>query len=391
MFRRFRHKLLWLLQAGTLVSAAVAVALEPTAWRAILICALGASLTGLIVGRIARSYLHTTLGRLRRVADDIGHDRPASTIVVQPGDDMYKLTSAVNLLAQRLADASREEKRLHAELRRSERLAFLGELAASVAHEVNNPLDGVQNCVRILSRAGDDHARAAQMLDLIEGGLGRIELIVRRLLTLGRAQTLRSVEARLADVVDAAVASATPRLSGRNVTVGRALDADDDRALVDAALLEQVFVNLLLNAADAMPAGGQVTVTIRREPAAPFAANSKAETLLCVDVADTGAGIPPDALPHIFEPFFTTKGDGQGTGLGLAIAARIVEAHHGTVRVTPRPAGGTVFTVRIPAAASGGPVSERGGGANRQGGLHVYTCFPANFSPRRRKRLGRRA
>ncbi len=357
MFRRFRHKLLWLLQAGTLLSAAVAVMLEPSAWRAILICALGASLTGLIVGRIARSYLHVTLGRLRRVADDIGHDRPASAIVVQPGDDMYKLTSAVNLLAQRLADAAREEQRLHAELRRSERLAFLGELAASVAHEVNNPLDGVQNCVRILRRSGDDPQRAAQMLDLIESGLGRIELIVRRLLTLGRAQTLRPIEARLADVIDAAVASATPRLSGRNVAVGRALEADDDRALVDPALLEQVFVNLLLNAADSMRAGGQVTVTIRRE--APPGAG---DALVCVDVADTGAGIPPDVLPHIFEPFFTTKGDGQGTGLGLAIAARIVEAHHGTLGVSPRTGGGTVFTVRIPAAGAHADVSHTDAG-----------------------------
>jgi signal transduction histidine kinase len=349
MFRRFRHKLLAFLQAGIFLSAGLALCIQPEAWRAVAICALGASLVALIVGRIARLYLHATLGRLRRVADDVGHGRPAAAIDVQPGDDMYKLTGAVNLLAQRLADAAREEQRLHDELRRRERLAFLGELAASVAHEVNNPLDGVQNCVRILRRSAGDPVRAAQMLDLIDSGLGRIELIVRRLLTLGRAQALRPSEARLSNVVDGAVASVMPRLAGRGVEVSRALQTDDDRALVDRALVEQVFVNLLLNAADSMTPGGRLTITVRREELAAGGAESSSAARICVDVADTGTGISPDVLPHIFEPFFTTKADGQGTGLGLAIAARILDAHHGDIQVASPAGGGSVFTVRIPA------------------------------------------
>ncbi len=349
MFRRFRHRLLVLLHLGILLSGAVAMCAQPSAWKVVLICVLGSSLTALICGRIARQYLHATLGRLRRVADDIGHGRPAAAIDAQPGDDMYKLTAAVNVLAQRLTEAAREEERLHEELRRRERLAFLGELAASVAHEVNNPLDGIQNCSRILRRSLHDPQRGAQMLDLIDSGLQRIEMIVRRLLTLAREHVIRPSEIRVSEVVDGAVEAVRPKIEGRRIELVRHSLTDDDRAHADRALLEQVFVNLMLNAADSMPEGGTLTITVRREPAAPGQLEPGS---LCVDVADTGTGIPEDVLPHIFEPFFTTKPGGKGTGLGLAIAARIVDAHQGSLTVTPREEGGTAFTVRLPVPQS---------------------------------------
>jgi signal transduction histidine kinase len=357
MFRRFRHKLFVLLQTGILVGGAVGLTVHPSAWRAILICTLCSSLTALLCERIARSYLHATLGRLRRVADDLGRGRPAATLEVQPGDDMYKLTSAVNILASRLAEAAREEKRLHEELRRRERLAFLGELAASVAHEVNNPLDGIQNCSRILRRSLADPRRASDLLDLIDGGLGRIELIVRRLLTLAREHVIRPSEVRLAEVVAGAIEAIAPRIDGRNIRIVRRFETQDDRVKVDRALLEQVFVNLMLNAADSMPGGGELTVTVRREGCEPPRPAGADQEFLCIDVSDTGTGIPPEVLPHIFEPFFTTKTSGKGTGLGLAIAARIVDAHQGTINVTPREDGGTVFSVRIPTQPAGQVVS----------------------------------
>lgn len=338
-----------LLQAGILASGGVAFLLEPSAWRVILVCALGSSLCALVCGRIARHYLHATLGGLRRIADDVGHGRPAEAIEVQPGDDMYKLTSAVNVLAERLAEANREEKRLHEELRRRERLAFLGELAASVAHEVNNPLDGIQNCARILRRSQDDPTRAAQMLDLIDDGLERIELIVRRLLTLAREHVIRQSEVRIADVLDNALDAIAVKIEERSIRIIRRVEADDARALVDRALLEQVFVNLLSNAADSMPGGGEITIIVRRElTRADGVAGEESDAVLCVDIADTGTGIAPDVLPHIFEPFFTTKTGGKGTGLGLAIAARIVDAHQGALTVTSGDGGGTVFTVCLP-------------------------------------------
>jgi signal transduction histidine kinase len=366
MFRRFRHKLLWLLQAGILASGGLAMLLQPSAWRGVLLCMLGCMLAALVCGRVARQYLHASVGRLRRVADDIGRGRLPSTINVLPGDDMYKLTSAVNVLATRLADAAREEQRLHEELRRRERLAFLGELAASVAHEINNPLDGAQNCARILRRSQDNPQRAAQMLDLIDSGLARIEMIVRRLLTLSRDQAIRPADARLREVVAAALEMAGPKIEGRGVRVVQRVAAADDRACVDRPLLEQALVNLILNAADSMPSGGELALTIRD------GTHSAVEPLrtLCLEVADTGSGISPDVLPHIFEPFFTTKTGGKGTGLGLAIASRIVDAHRGHITVAGREDGGTIFTICLPvtaavpgAAADVALAAGRGGGS----------------------------
>ncbi|MBK9126944.1 MAG: hypothetical protein IPM13_03990 [Phycisphaerales bacterium] len=353
MFRRFRHKLLLYLQAGILLSGAVGVALYPAAWQAILIATLGSSLTAHVCHRIARQYLHTTLGRLRHVAEDIGRGASADALQTQPGDDMYKLNRAIQLVAARLATAAREERRLHDELRRRERLAFLGELAASVAHEVNNPLDGVQNCVRILRRAQGDPRRAAEMLDLIEGGLERIELIVRRLLTLAREHVIRPTPTSLASVIDGALTVVGAKLESHCVRLERNyLPAGQDVAPVDRPLLEGVFVNLALNALDSMPAGGELSFSVRRDPRPARADGDAPGVDLCVDVADSGDGIAPDVVPHIFEPFFTTKTGGKGTGLGLALAARIVDAHRGVITVAPRGGGGSVFTVRLPACAA---------------------------------------
>jgi two-component system NtrC family sensor kinase len=365
MLRGFRHTLFLLLQVGVVVSGGIAVALWPEAWRAIGICMIGALIASLACERMARRYLRRTLGRLRRVADDIGRGRQPTALEAQPGDDFYKLVNAINLVATRLAEASQEEQRLQEELRRRERLAFLGELAATVAHEINNPLDGIQNCARILRRSLKDPQRAGQMLDLIDNGLERIDLIVRRLLTLAREHVIRPVEARIRDVVEDALQASAAKLEGRNISLRREYEADDDHASVDPQLLQQVFVNVMFNAVDSMPEGGELTIAIRREPVGLRLVKEVGGDCdaICVDIADTGSGITPDVLPHIFEPFYTTKKGGRGTGLGLAVAARIVDAHSGTMAVTPREGGGTVFSIRIPSRrrTRGGEQQAAGG------------------------------
>lgn len=345
MLRGFRHTLFLLLQVGTFAAAGVAVVLWPESWPAIAACTAGSFLAAIVCERVASRYLRKTLGRLRRAADDIGHGRRMATLDAQPGDDLYKLVSAINLLAARLAQASEEERRLQEELRRRERLAFLGELAATVAHEVNNPLDGVQNCSRILRRCVDDPVRARQMLDYIDDGVRRIDLIVRKLLTLAREHVIRPAEASIRGVVESALRGLAERFEANGIRVRIEKEADDDLARVDALLLEHVFANLLTNAADSMPGGGEITVRIA-------ATEEVGGAYVRIEVADSGTGIRPEDLGHIFEPFFTTKTDGKGTGLGLAIAQRIVDAHRGSITVHARPEGGTVFAVLIPALSA---------------------------------------
>ena len=346
MLRGFRHTLFLLLQVGVVLSAGLAWAVWPEAWRAISVCLVGGLLASLLCERIASRYLRRTLGSLRRATDDLGRGRQPSTIPAQPGDDFYKLVSAINLVADRLAEASEEETRLHEELRRRERLAFLGELAATVAHEINNPLDGIQNCSRILRRSLEEPERAAQMLDLIDSGLVRIDLIVRRLLTLAREHVIRPESARICEVLDASLAASGIEAEDRGIRIVRAYDNADDTAMVDRPLLEQVFVNIMRNAVDSMSEGGELRLAVRREPQ---------EAAIVAEISDTGSGIAADVLPHIFEPFYTTKGGGRGTGLGLAIATRIVDAHRGRIEVEQREAGGTSFLVHLPVRAQPQP------------------------------------
>lgn len=355
-----------LLQVGVAGSAVIAFYVRPDAWAAIAICLVGSLVASLACERIAARYLKRTLGQLRRAADDIGRVKATTPIEAQPGDDFYKLIKAINHMAARLAQASAEQQRLHEELRRRERLAFLGELAATVAHEVNNPLDGVQSCSRILRRSLDDAARAKQMLDLIDTGLERIYQIVRRLLTLAREHVVRPADARLSQLLDNALKAVAGKISERGIAVVREYHDEDDWARVDAPLLEQVFVNLMLNAADSMGDRGTLTLRLRRERgiAEPIGGDGAAgdDAVLCVEIEDTGVGIPAAALPHIFEPFYTTKQGGKGTGLGLAIAARIVDAHHGTIDVCSQEGRGAVFTIRLPSARSARAPREAGAG-----------------------------
>ena len=344
MLRGFRHTLFLLLQLGIVLSAGVAWVVQPSAWRAIVICMAGGMIVVWICERLARRWLRGTLGRLRRLADDIGHGRPAETLPAHTGDDLYKLVRAFNLLATRLEETTREEKRLQERLRRTERLAFLGELAATVAHEINNPLDGIQSCSRILRRSDGDPERAGQMLDLMDSGLERIDLIVRRLLTLAREHVIRPTETRIRDVLEAAIAAAANKIESRGIRIVRSFETEDDRVSADSQLLEQVFVNLMLNAADSMAGGGDLTLVVAREGGSDGERPS-----VVVRVRDTGGGIAPDVLPHIFEPFYTTRTGGKGTGLGLSIALRIVDAHQGRIDVDSEVGQGTVFSVRLPA------------------------------------------
>jgi signal transduction histidine kinase len=349
MLRGFRHTVFLLVQSGIVISAAIALLIYPHSAHAIAICMAGGMVAVWISERLARRWLRATLGRLRRVAEDIGQGRPTGALAVRKGDDLYKLVSAVNLLASRLEEVTREEKRLQEQLRKTEQLALLGELAASVAHEVNNPLDGVQSCTRILRRSLHDRARTEQMLDFIDSGLARIGLIVRRLLTLAREHVIRTVEVLTRDVLESAIAAVADKIDSSGIHVVRRYQAEDDRVLADAQLLEQVFVNLMLNAADAMNEGGTLTVVTRLEYPVEAGSEPPAPEIISVEIRDTGHGIPGNLLPRIFEPFYTTKTAGKGTGLGLPIAARIVDAHRGTISVKPIEGGGTVFTVRLPA------------------------------------------
>lgn len=242
-------------------------------------------------------------------------------------------------------------------LLQSEKLASLGKLSASIAHEINNPLAGILTFARLLIRvleAGppDEDARATCLknLALIQRETERCTVIVRNLLDFARARPLdlKTLDPKVA--LDEALSLAQHKMQLQGITLKKEVEGG---AVVkaDFGQLRQAFVNILLNSCEAMPGGGTLTVASRILPA---------ERAVEIAVSDTGAGIAPEHLSHIFDPFFTTKE--KGTGLGLSVVYGIVEKHGGSMRAASRVGQGTTMTIRLPLAKEeAGPAAGAGG------------------------------
>jgi len=225
----------------------------------------------------------------------------------------------------------------------SERLAGVGRLAAMVAHEINNPLDGIIRLVNLARRVGADKQdpRSEQYLAEAHKGLMRLVTIVRDLLDFSRSASGAVDPMPLCETLTEAVRSLSPVAERAGVTVS--IDCAADLPPLRSATLYHVVLNLLKNAIEAMPGGGRIDVRAQSLPDA-----------VVLSVADTGPGIPPDVLPHMFEPFFSLKATGKGTGLGLVICKDLIEKQGGSIVAENRPEGGAVFTVTIPVARSRG-------------------------------------
>jgi signal transduction histidine kinase len=248
-------------------------------------------------------------------------------------------------LALQGRELGREKRAQGAELRRTrerahvaEELASIGTLAAGLAHEIGTPMGVIQGHAKLLESAvsGSD---GEWRLRTIQEQVARISRIIQTLLNLARPGPARSLPVTLEPLLENTLSFLSEKLTRRGVEVARAY-APAPSILGDAERLQQLFLNLLLNACDAMPDGGRLAVRLHPEGAGDVA----------VHIADTGAGIDPGELPRIFEPFFTTKPAGEGNGLGLMIAQRIVKEHGGQIDVESEVGRGTVFRIVFPAA-----------------------------------------
>ena len=228
---------------------------------------------------------------------------------------------------------------LEEQLRLSEKMASLGVLAAGVAHEVNTPLTGISSYTQLLMEQMPDGSPERRMLEKIETQAFRAARIVNGLLHLSRSAPVDEAEHRIIDlngVVGDVMALLEPQLEKARIRVRSDLQPGILPVLGFESKLQQVFLNLFINARDAMPRGGWLSVTTRGDGSDAV-----------VEVADTGTGISPDVLERIYDPFFTTKPMGQGTGLGLAITYGIVREHEAAIQCQSAPGQGTRFTVRF--------------------------------------------
>jgi two-component system sensor histidine kinase HydH len=242
-----------------------------------------------------------------------------------------QLRRTVETLREELSEKSRL-------LERKNRLAALGEMAAGLAHEIRNPLGGIQLYASMLAQDLADREGPLKTVRKISAGVNRVEALVGQVLQFSREIAVHPRSIDLATVVDQAVEYAQTTLSERNVTCR--VEGDSSLpATADPLMLGQAILNLILNAAEAIEGGGDIVVRYAQPPAGSGAKQFH------LSVCDTGAGIPPEMLDRIFNPFFTTKD--TGTGLGLAIVHRTIEAHDGTITASNEPGGGAKFEIRV--------------------------------------------
>jgi two-component system, NtrC family, sensor histidine kinase HydH len=239
-------------------------------------------------------------------------------------------------VAQQLTEANRSLQEAEDAVRRSERLAALGQLSAGLAHELRNPLGTIRASAEILQKnlpAGS--ALAQEMSGFILSETDRTNALVTQFLDFARPLKLRLEPAGVHEIVENAIAQAERECSDRKVTVYKNYAPGLPSIAMDAGWMERVFYNLIVNAMQATSPGGAITVKTHL-----------LEDTLEVDVIDRGAGIAPGIQKQIFNPFFTTKS--AGVGLGLAIVSKIVDEHGGRIAVESEPGKGSVFRVALP-------------------------------------------
>ncbi len=246
---------------------------------------------------------------------------------------------------KRLGQANAEIEQAQHNLIRSEKLATVGTLAAGVAHEVGNPLAAVLGYMEMLQ---EDWLSPEERQDLLRRShheLQRMDLIIRDLLDYARTRQVEHQALDLREVLKHSIhlIKSQPRL--KRVIITQNLPASLPLVHVDEGRLQQVLVNLLLNAADAMDGQGEITLRILPE---------QEDGMLCLEIEDTGPGIPEHLQNKIFEPFFTTKGPGKGTGLGLAICHAIIDSLNGQMSVRSPKGQGAIFTLKLPAVSPKG-------------------------------------
>ncbi|MBN1483558.1 MAG: response regulator [Chloroflexia bacterium] len=257
-------------------------------------------------------------------------------------DELSELNAT---LEEKVRARTRELEQAHQQLRHAEKLSAMGRLAATIVHEVNNPLNAILSLVGLIQEDCPEQCPVNpglhRDLGLIEGQMHVIAKLVRQLRDFSRPTPKEKRPVALPALLQDVLALAGKEIGKHGIEVRSEIAPNLPTVLASPEEISEVLLNLLLNARDAMPEGGHLTVR---------ALSSESPGLVEIRVSDTGSGIPSEIQERMFEPFFTTKGD-RGTGLGLAVCDRIVQEHSGRILVDSMPGRGTTFTVQLPVAA----------------------------------------
>lgn len=329
-----------------------------------LVFALGTGAV-VIIGFLLAQSIALPILRLRNMAMAVAGGDLEQSSGVQREDEIGDLAESFDIMTERLQQRTREAQRLYEEtlernrelaamyerlqaaqqqLIQSEKLAAVGQLAAGIVHDVKNPLGVIKGMAEELMFDAEDDPDTHSGLQIIRDNATRANVIVTDLLKFARQSTPTLQQRDLRETVEGSLRLTDYLIRKGKVEVLRELPESPVWATYDAQQIEQVIINLIQNAVQAMPDGGELHVAL-----------TESDESVELAVQDSGTGIQPEELSHIFEPFFTTKPEGQGTGMGLAVSYGIVSRHGGQIDVESEPGEGTKFTINLPKE----PVAEQ--------------------------------
>jgi len=342
-------------------------------YRVMLVTGVEITLIGLLIIYFTRRFLSRPIEKLIAGAKAVSHmelDKPVG--VDDSSEEIFELASAFEVMRERLGSAlheineftesleikveerTRQLQAAQKKLLHNDRLASLGQLSASVAHEINNPISGVLNLSMLLQRMlkadGIPPERIEEFrkyLAQVTSETTRVGRIVSDLLAFSRRSKPQRAPADLNRIVRSTLSLVQHKMKLSNVEVETRLKEDLPAAPCDASQVQQVALNLLLNAAEATQTKSERRVTVE---------TALADGAVTLTVSDNGEGIPAENLSKIFDPFFTTKSEGKGVGLGLAVSYGIIQAHGGDIEVKSQPGQGTSFTVSLPLEQPAAPL-----------------------------------
>jgi two-component system, NtrC family, sensor kinase len=324
-------------------------------------------LVSLSVGWLLHRMIYLPLGDLEKGAKRLAAGHFDSPIPVRGDDEFGSLAKSTNAmmvnvkksheelagwvekLEEKVKERTQELRLAEAEVARGEKLASIGQLAAGIAHELNNPLTGVLTFTSLLRKKMPDGSTDAEDLDLVIRETKRCASIIRRLLDFAREKTPEKALVDLNQLVTETVRFVERSAALQQVEIATELDEDLPSLSVDPDLIKQVLINILVNAQQAIDGPGRITVRSRVLPPRKLAGAAEATPVVEIAISDTGCGISAANLQRIFDPFFTSKEVGKGTGLGLSVSYGIVRSHGGEIEVQSTVGEGTTFRILLPA------------------------------------------
>ena len=309
------------------------------AWRRYLVFSVISALVPnlllvlLIVRTISRPLQKITLAAVQVTKGKYGTEIELR----KSNDEIGLLANSFNEMSRKMSSDIEQLQKLNEQLIRTEKLAAMGTLAAGVAHEVNNPLASISSLIQIMQSNPDLDEKTGDNLRLISTQIQRISQVTRDMMDFARIRPAAKSSVNINEIIETALRLASFDKAFQKLQLKKHLDKDLPEIYADGDQMQQVFLNLLLNARDAMPDGGAIIIKTFIK-----------ESEIIIEIEDSGVGIGDGDKKKIFDPFFTTKPAGKGTGLGLAVCYGIITAHNGKIEVFSNENGGTRFAVHLP-------------------------------------------